>query len=116
MSYKKSKIINELEFKNKKETKNNYIILARDFYLYPNIISKNVKIIKTPEKKLRKKQINNKLNLSKEINIENKFNEINESFHDKKRDKENLIIQISNSKNINEAKLSQAKTPDKNIK
>ena len=118
MSYKKSKIINELEFKNKnkKETKNNYIILARDFYLYPNIISKNVKIIKTPEKKLRKKQINNKLNLSKEINIENKFNEINESFHDKKRDKENLIIQISDSKNINEAKLSQAKTPDKNIK
>ena len=118
MSYKKSKIINELEFenKNKKETKNNYIILTRDFYLYPNIITKNVKIIKTPEKKLRKKQINNKLNLSKEINIENKFNEINESFHDKKRDKENLIIQISDSKNINEAKLSQAKTPDKNIK
>ena len=116
--FKKSKIINEIEFKNKnkKETKNNYIILARDFYLYPNIISKNVKIIKTPEKKLRKKQINNKLNLSKEINIENKFNEINESFHDKKRDKENLIIQISDSKNINEAKLSQAKTPDKNIK
>ena len=113
---KNSKILNEFTFKDKKETKNNYIILARDFYIYPNIISKSMKIIKTPEKKLRKKQTYNKLNLSKEINIENKFNEINESFHDKKRDRESLILQISNSKNSKEIKLSHANTPDKNIK
>ena len=94
---KNSKILNEFTFKNRKETKNNYIILARDFYIYPNIISKSMKIIKTPEKKLRKKQTYNKLNLSKEINIENKFNEINESFHDKKSDRESLILSYSSN-------------------
>ena len=110
--YGKSKITNEYFYKNKKEAKNNYIILARDFYLYPNIISKNVKFIKTPEKRLRKKQAYNNLNLSKEINLENKFNEINESFHDEKKDRESLILQISETKKLNESKFPQAKTPD----
>ena len=114
--YGKSKITNEYFYKNKKEAKNNYIILARDFYLYPNIISKNVKFIKTPEKRLRKKQAYNNLNLSKEINLENKFNEINESFHDEKKDRESLILQISETKKLNESKFPQAKTPDKTMK
>ena len=114
MKNSKDNIKNKLILNNRLETKNNYIIFARDCYLNPNIISNNVKIMKTPVKNKRKKQNINNLNLSNEIKLENKFNEINNSFCDKKGDRESLILQISETKNINEIKSSKTKTQDIN--
>ena len=108
----KDNIKNNLILNNRLDSKNNYIIFARDCYLNPNIISKNVKIMKTPVKINRKKQNFNNLNLSNEINVENKFNEINNSFQDIKGDRESLILQISEMKNINEIKSPQIKTQE----
>ena len=110
----KNNIKNKLILNNRVETKNNYIIFAKDFYLNPNIISKNVKIIKTPVKNNRKKQNFNNLNLSNEIQIENKLNEINNSFCDKKGDRDSLFLQISETKCINEIKPPMIKTQETN--
>ena len=99
----------------KQETNNNYIILTNDCYLYPSIISKKVNIYKTPQKNFRKNIKNNPINISKAINLENIFNKINESFNDKKEDRESLILHISNMKKMNEIKLYKNKTPIKNI-
>ena len=100
----------------KRETKNNYIILSRDCHLYPNLISKEVKIYKTPQKNLRKNQKNNNLINSNEINIENAFNKINDSFNDKKGDRESLILQISKINSINEINCLKNRTPEKDLK
>ena len=105
----------KLKTDKKAQTKNNYIILTRDCYFYPNIVSKNYKFYKTPQKQFINNSNNNKLDLSNEINIENMFNEINESFGDKKGDRESLILQISKMKNITEIKNSYNKTPEKTI-
>ena len=97
-------------------TKNNYILLEMDRYMYPNIISKNVKIYKTPQKMFRKNKNNNQLNISNEINLENMFTEINEGFKDKKGERESLILKISNTENISEIKYLKNSTPEKDIK
>ena len=94
---------------------NNYIMLEVDRYMPPNIISKNVKIYKTPQKMFRKNKNINQFNISNEINLENIFTEINEGFNDKKRERESLILKISNTESYSEIKYFKNKTPEKDI-
>ena len=108
-----SKTPNKNQFFIDNKTKNNYIILTKDFYLFPNISSGNFHKIKYTKKNPRKNPKINKLNLS-EIDIQNIFNDINDSFNDKKEDRDSLVLKISNTERKNELK-NKFKTPEKNI-
>ena len=106
-----------MSYKKNTPTKNNYIILSKNCYIYPNInLFEKVNIMKTPTKNFHKKQKFNHINFSKELNLENRLNVLNERFNDKKIDRESLILQIAQISKEEEIKFIKNKTPVKSIK
>ena len=96
-----------------KGNNNNYVIFSKGSYSYFN---KNEDPYEHNYEKIYTKKKNNfKNNKSDEVELENNISKINDSFCDKKSERDSLILQISGTESIKEIKYKKNKKKDINI-
>ena len=108
----------------------NYINYTTDNYIYLEKEENQKEYNKYEKIYMKKKNIFNNIRAD-EVELENKYNKINDSFYDKKNDRDSLVLQIAGTESINEIKYKKhkkkvinnrisspirKKTPEKKIK